>query len=159
MTDIVIGGQSAGAATLAASVTPLMEGGTAPDYDAIYPLVAMLVQAKVDGLLALGTTGEGILFTEPERRKVAESFVAAAPRSIRVMIHCGAQTSRDTARLAAHAAESGADGVAVMRHPTLHLIAMLLAGTSLRPPVLASRCRSSYMSSLPEVAMQFRSWS
>src|SRR6266566_7411189 len=46
---------------LAAAVTPLAGGGDTLDEDAFDPLVAFLESGGLDGLLALGTTGEGIL--------------------------------------------------------------------------------------------------
>ena len=46
---------------LAASVTPLRDGGARLDEDAIEPLVRFLVAGGVDGIFALGTTGEGVL--------------------------------------------------------------------------------------------------
>ena len=80
-----------------------------------------LAGAGLDGLLALGTTGEGILFGVDERRRVLEAFVAAAAGRLQVAAHCGAQTTADTVALAAHAAEAGADAVAVIGPPYFQL--------------------------------------
>ena len=102
---------------LAAAVTPLRDGGEALDEDAFAPYVEYLVDGGLDGILALGTTGEGILLREEERRRAAEVFVAAAPEGFDVAVHCGAQTTRETVALAAHAAEIGADAVAVIGPP------------------------------------------
>src|SRR5207248_1392829 len=102
---------------LAAAVTPLEGGGETLDEDGFDPLVAFLDSGGLDGLLALGTTGEGILLTADERRRAAELFVAARPDGFAVAIHCGAQTTRETAELAAHAADLGADAVAVIGPP------------------------------------------
>ena len=46
-----------------------------------------------------------------------EAFVAAAAGRLQVAAHCGAQTTADTVALAAHAAEAGADAVAVIGPP------------------------------------------
>ena len=105
------------AGALAAAVTPLRDEGTTLDEDGFEPLVDFLVGAGLDGLLALGTTGEGILLTAAERRRVAELFVEAAGGRLDVAVHCGAQTTADTVALAAHAAEKGADAVAVIGPP------------------------------------------
>jgi dihydrodipicolinate synthase/N-acetylneuraminate lyase len=102
---------------LAAAVTPLADGGNVLDEDAFDPLVAYLESSGLDGLLALGTTGEGILLSPQERRRAAELFVAARPDDFSVAVHCGAQTTRDTVELAAHAADLGADAVAVIGPP------------------------------------------
>jgi dihydrodipicolinate synthase/N-acetylneuraminate lyase len=102
---------------IAAAVTPLRDGGDALDVEAFDPLVRFLAEGGVDGLLALGTTGEGVLLDTAERRQAAERFVAARPAGFQVAVHCGAQTTRDTTALAAHAQEIGADAVAVVAPP------------------------------------------
>jgi len=102
----------------AAALTPLRDGGGALDEAAFAPYVGFLADGGVDGILACGTTGEGILLSLEERRRAAELFLAAArDRALAVAVHCGAQTTADTAVLAAHAAESGADAVAVISPP------------------------------------------
>ena len=105
----------------AASATPLADGGMAVDHDAIGPLVDFLAGGGLDGLLALGTTGEGILLRVDERKRAAERFLEAAGGRLQVAIHCGAQTTADTVALAAHAAEAGADAVAVIGPPYFRL--------------------------------------
>jgi dihydrodipicolinate synthase/N-acetylneuraminate lyase len=103
--------------TLAASVTPLRDGGNALDEDAFGPVVEFLAAAGLDGLLAMGTNGEGILLSAAERRRAAERFLEASAGRLQVAVHCGAQTTADTVALAGHAAESGADAVAVIAPP------------------------------------------
>jgi dihydrodipicolinate synthase/N-acetylneuraminate lyase len=102
---------------IAAAITPLRDGGTAVDERAFEPYVDFLAGGGLDGLLAMGTTGEGILLTVPERRRVAELYVSAAHGRLAIAVHCGAQTTADTVALAAHAAEAGADAVAVIGPP------------------------------------------
>ncbi|HEU5065161.1 MAG TPA: dihydrodipicolinate synthase family protein, partial [Gaiellaceae bacterium] len=102
---------------LAAAVTPLREGGEALDEGAFAPYAEYLVAGGLDGILALGTTGEGILLRLEERRRAAELFVDVAGDGFQVAVHCGAQTTADTVALAAHAAEIGADAVAVIGPP------------------------------------------
>jgi dihydrodipicolinate synthase/N-acetylneuraminate lyase len=102
--------------TLAAAVTPLRDGGRRLDEEAIPPLLDFYAASGIEGVLALGTTGEGVLFEAAERRRVAELAVQAAGE-LAVIVHCGAQTTVQTASLAAHAAEIGADGVAVIGPP------------------------------------------
>jgi dihydrodipicolinate synthase/N-acetylneuraminate lyase len=103
--------------TLAASVTPLRDGGAALDEDAFAPVVDFLAAAGLDGLLAMGTNGEGILLSVDERRRAAERFLEASAGRLQVAVHCGAQTTADTVALAAHAAEAGAAAVAVIAPP------------------------------------------
>jgi dihydrodipicolinate synthase/N-acetylneuraminate lyase len=102
---------------LAASVTPLRDGGNALDADAFGPVVDFLAAGGLDGLLAMGTNGEGILLSVAERRRAAELFLEASAGRLQVAVHCGAQTTADTVALAAHAAEADADAVAVIGPP------------------------------------------
>jgi dihydrodipicolinate synthase/N-acetylneuraminate lyase len=97
---------------LAAALTPLRDGGSALDEDAFAPYCEFL--RDLDGVLALGTTGEGILLAVDERKRVVELFVAGGRR---VIAHCGAQTTAATVELAEHAASAGVDGVAVIGPP------------------------------------------
>jgi dihydrodipicolinate synthase/N-acetylneuraminate lyase len=102
---------------LAAAITPLRDGGAVLDEDAFRPYVDFLVDGGLDGMLALGTTGEGILLSTDERKRAAELFVGAAAGRFQVAVHCGAQTTADTVELARHAVEAGADAVAVIGPP------------------------------------------
>jgi dihydrodipicolinate synthase/N-acetylneuraminate lyase len=102
---------------IAAAVTPLRDGGRHLDDDSFAPLVGSLAAGGVDGLLACGTTGEGVLLSVDERRRLVESFLAARPPGFQVAVHAGAQTTFDTVALAAHALEVGADAVAVIAPP------------------------------------------
>jgi dihydrodipicolinate synthase/N-acetylneuraminate lyase len=102
---------------IAASVTPLAEDGTSLDEDAIGPLVEFLAAGGIDGLLACGTTGEGILLSLEERKRATEVLLAARPPGFALAAHCGAQTTADTVALARHAATAGVDAVAVIAPP------------------------------------------
>jgi dihydrodipicolinate synthase/N-acetylneuraminate lyase len=102
---------------LAAAVTPLRDGGASLDEAAFAPYVDFLADGGLGGILALGTTGEGILLSSEERKRAAELFLEAAGRRLQVAVHCGAQTTADTVELARHAAEVGADAVAVIGPP------------------------------------------
>ncbi|TML88232.1 MAG: dihydrodipicolinate synthase family protein [Actinobacteria bacterium] len=102
---------------LAAAATPLRDGGDALDEDGFAPYVEFLATGGLDGILAFGTTGEGILLLPDERRRAAELFVDAARGKLQVAVHAGAQSTRDTVALAEHAASIGADAVAVISPP------------------------------------------
>jgi dihydrodipicolinate synthase/N-acetylneuraminate lyase len=103
-----------GGRAIAAALTPLKDDGATLDGDAFGPYVAFLQAGGVDGVLALGTTGEGILLDVSERKRVIDLFAA---ESLPVIAHCGAQTTADTVALARHAAEVGVAGVAVIGPP------------------------------------------
>jgi dihydrodipicolinate synthase/N-acetylneuraminate lyase len=102
---------------IAAGVTPLRDGGSSVDDGAFEAFVRFLADGGVDGVLACGTTGEGILLTVDEREHVAELFVAARPDGFLVAVHAGAQTTEHTVALSMHAKEIGADAVAVIAPP------------------------------------------
>jgi dihydrodipicolinate synthase/N-acetylneuraminate lyase len=102
---------------IAAAVTPLKDLGLHLDEDGVEPLVRFLADGGIDGALVCGTTGEGMLLTADERRRMTESFLAARPDGFQVAVHAGAQTTSDTVAIAAHALEHGADAVAVIAPP------------------------------------------
>ena len=138
---------------IAASVTPMREGGRAVDLAAISGLTRFLAEGGADGVLACGTTGEGVLLGVEERRAVAEAFVSSAPRGFAVAVHAGAQTSADTIALAAHARDAGADAVAVIAPPyfalddeelTRHLVSAADAADPLPFYVYEFAARSGY---------------
>jgi dihydrodipicolinate synthase/N-acetylneuraminate lyase len=106
---------------LAAALTPLRNEGAALDEDAFGPYLDFLAGGGLDGILALGTTGEGILLSVEERKRATELFLAAAGGRLQVAAHCGAQTTADTIALAEHAAGAGVDAVAVIGPPYFRL--------------------------------------
>jgi dihydrodipicolinate synthase/N-acetylneuraminate lyase len=121
-------------------VTPLTDDGSALDETAFGPLVEFLAEGGVDGLLACGTTGEGILLSVDERTRAAELFLDARPNGFQIAVHAGAQTTADTVRLARHAKELGADAVAVIAPPYFpldaeELLAHMLAAAEACAPL------------------------
>ncbi|KAK2084656.1 hypothetical protein P7K49_037689 [Saguinus oedipus] len=62
-----------------------------------------------------GTTGEGLSLSVSERRRVAEEWVTKGKDKLdQVIIHVGALSLKESQELAQHAAEIGADGIAVI---------------------------------------------
>jgi dihydrodipicolinate synthase/N-acetylneuraminate lyase len=100
--------------TIPAALTPLKDGGRSLDESAFAPYVEYLQARGADGVLALGSTGEGILFSVAERKRVIELF---AQGPLPVIAHCGAQTTDDTLELTRFAAGLGVAGVAVISPP------------------------------------------
>jgi dihydrodipicolinate synthase/N-acetylneuraminate lyase len=135
---------------LAAAVTPLRDDGVALDEDAFGPYLDFLAAGGLDGILALGTTGEGILLSAAERRRAAQLFLEGP---LPVIVHAGAQTTAETAALAEHAAVSGAAGVAVIGPPyyalddealLAHFVAAARAAEPLPFYVYEFKARSGY---------------
>ena len=138
-------------ALIVAAATPLRDGGGQVDEPAIWPMVRFLTDHGADGVFALGTTGEGVLLSLAERQRAAVTFRAAL-RGL-LIVHCGAQTTNDTVALATHAAEIGADGVAVIPPPyypldpdalTAHFLLAAAACSPLPFFIYAFAVRSGY---------------
>jgi dihydrodipicolinate synthase/N-acetylneuraminate lyase len=106
------------ARTIAAALTPLRNGGAELDEAAFEPYLEFLAASGIGGVLALGTTGEGILLSLLERQTALARF-AAGP--LPVLAHCGAQTTADTVALSAYAADLGVEAVAVIAPPYFQL--------------------------------------
>ena len=62
----------------------------------------------VRSLYVCGSTGEGFLLSIPERKKILEAVVSAAPEDMTIIVHVGTAATREAVDLAAHAAETGA---------------------------------------------------
>jgi dihydrodipicolinate synthase/N-acetylneuraminate lyase len=105
------------AGAIAAAVTPLREGGRSLDEPSIGPLLRFLADRGMDGALMCGTTGEGILLSVGERRRVTELAVESRPNGFAIAVHAGAQTTADTVALCEHARDHGADAFAVIAPP------------------------------------------
>jgi dihydrodipicolinate synthase/N-acetylneuraminate lyase len=136
---------------IVAAVTPLRDDGSQLDEGAIGSYVAFLESHGADGVFGCGTTGEGILLSLEERRRAARAFRAALRGTL--IVHAGAQTTADTAALAADAAELGADAVAVIPPPyfalddaalTAHFVAAARACAPLPFYCYAFTARSGY---------------
>jgi dihydrodipicolinate synthase/N-acetylneuraminate lyase len=144
---------------IVAAATPLREGGATLDEAAVWPMVRFFSEHGADGVFACGTTGEGILLGIEERRRMAVVFRAALKGIL--VVHCGAQSTAETVALAAHAAEIGADGVAVIPPPyfpldadalTEHFAAAAAAAAPLPFFIYAFTARSGYPVPLEVVA-------
>ena len=99
---------------IAAALTPLRDGGTTLDLDALAPYLEFLAGHGIDGVLLAGTTGEGMNLTPDERQALLERALRGP---LPVIAHCGAQTTAATIALCEHAAATGVDGVAVIAPP------------------------------------------
>ncbi len=81
------------------------------DLDRARGLVDYLVGAKVDALYINGSTGEGFLMTDEERKIFAEAVINHVDGRIPVIVHIGSIGTKRSIDLAAHAKAIGADAV------------------------------------------------
>lgn len=93
-----------------ALITPVDESES-PDYGELAKLCEVLVRQGVDGLYVLGSTGQGVLFTEADRKKILEEVMQVVAGRIPVMVQLGSLTTSESVRLAKHAALSGVAAV------------------------------------------------
>lgn len=94
-----------------AMATPIDESGYRVATEQIAPVVEFLVERNVGGLFVGGTTGEGVVLSVEERKRLHEETIVSTANRLPVLIHIGANTTRQSFDLAVHAGESGADGI------------------------------------------------
>jgi len=82
--------------------------------DGVPLLVERLLADGVSGLYVCGSTGEGVSLSTPERKQVAEAFVAAAAGRVPVVVQVGHNSLAEACDLAAHAQAAGADATSAM---------------------------------------------
>lgn len=93
-----------------AMFTPVAPDG-APAYDQIEALADLLVSQGMDGLYLLGSTGQGVLFNEEQRKRVTEVVTDVVAKRVPVMVQVGSLTTAESVRLAQSAEKAGADAI------------------------------------------------
>ena len=93
-----------------ALVTPFDEDGE-PDLQATEAVVERHIEAGVDGISALGSTGEFSHLDGSERRRFAEALVEIVSGRVPLLIGVGTTGTREAVSLARHAEDIGADGI------------------------------------------------
>jgi 4-hydroxy-tetrahydrodipicolinate synthase len=93
-----------------ALTTPFDADGD-PHAGALQAHVELLIEDGVDGLVVAGTTGEGPLLEENEIEAVVTAAVQAAGDRLEVVAHVGRPSTPASVRLAAAAAQAGADAL------------------------------------------------
>lgn len=78
---------------------------------------AMLKANGLKGVFVNGSSGEGYMLTDDERKAIAEAWVKAAPEGFKVIVHVGSCCARSSHELARHAKEIGAWGIGAMAPP------------------------------------------
>jgi len=93
-----------------AMFTPMNIDGTV-NVPELEKLIELLIREKADGLYILGSTGQGFLFTEAERKFITETVLEITNKRIAVIVQVGAISTDECVRLAKHAAHAGADAI------------------------------------------------
>jgi 4-hydroxy-tetrahydrodipicolinate synthase len=94
-------------------VTPFDERGDL-DLKATEALVERFIEAGVDGISPLGSTGEASHLTGDERERFAEEVARITAGRVPLLIGVGAVGTRETVELARHTESVGADGLLVV---------------------------------------------
>lgn len=93
-----------------ALVTPFDDEGNI-DLAAAEAVIDRHVAAGVNGIVALGSTGEFSHLETPERQRFAEEVVGLIAGRVPAIIGTGASGTREAVSIARHAEEAGADAV------------------------------------------------
>lgn len=99
-----------------ALITPFDENDEVR-YDLLRKLVNFHAQNNSNGILLMGSTGEAILLTKNERKKIVDTVIDEANGKIPVMVGVAAVSTRDTIENAVYAKDAGADCGLVVQPP------------------------------------------
>jgi 4-hydroxy-tetrahydrodipicolinate synthase len=103
------------AGTFPAIVTPFTQGGREVDFDWMGGHLAYLRRRGADGVLALGTNGEGLSLSLAERKQVVDAVIRQRPDpGLAVMVGSGCAALPETVELSNYALERGADGLLIV---------------------------------------------
>lgn len=92
-----------------AIVTPFDSAGQV-DYDRMRALIDLQVEAGMDGIVPVGTTGESPTVSTEEHNRIIEVAVETARGRIKVIAGTGANSTAEALELTRHAQQAGADG-------------------------------------------------
>lgn len=99
-----------------APFTPFHENGEI-NTEPIARYAAMLQKNGIKGVFINGSSGEGYMLTEEERKILAEKWIEVSPRNFKVIVHVGSTCVKMSYNLAKHAQEIGAWGIGAMASP------------------------------------------
>lgn len=84
------------------------------DEDGLARLADHLIRQGADGLYVCGSSGEAMLLSLAERKRVLEVTLATAQGRVPVVAHIGCQRTADTIELAQHAGNAGARAISAL---------------------------------------------
>ncbi|WP_156286415.1 dihydrodipicolinate synthase family protein [Oceanivirga salmonicida] len=74
-------------------------------------LTQYYIDKGVKGLYVGGSSGEGVLQSEEERKKMLEAVMSVAKGKLTIIVHIGANSTPESVRLAKHAEKLGVDAI------------------------------------------------
>ncbi|MDR2160373.1 MAG: 4-hydroxy-tetrahydrodipicolinate synthase [Treponema sp.] len=96
-----------------ALITPMKENGEV-DYEGFRRLVNFQLEAGIDGLVPLGTTGETPTLEEAEEEKLIRIVLEETRGRVPVIVGAGSNSTKDMVRYVRRAGDLGADAVLVV---------------------------------------------
>ncbi|WP_309120285.1 dihydrodipicolinate synthase family protein [Paenibacillus sp.] len=84
------------------------------DAERVKKLARYYVGKGIKGLYVGGSSGEGILQTAEERKRVLEAVMEEIRGELKVIVHVGANSTRESAELSRHAELHGADAISAV---------------------------------------------
>ena len=81
------------------------------DYNSLEKLIIEQIEADVDGLVILGTTGESPAINENESNKIIELAVKTAKDKIKIIVGTGSNSTAQSIKKSIKAQELGADAI------------------------------------------------
>ena len=91
-----------------AIITPFKDG--AVDYASLEKLIEMQVEGGVDGIVAVGTTGESPTLNVKEHTEVIKYIIDKAAKRVKVVAGTGGNSTSEAIELTVKAFNNGADG-------------------------------------------------
>jgi len=98
--------------TFTALVTPFRE--SAIDFTALRNLIESQIAAGIDGIIAVGTTGESPTLTHDERKEVIRCAIETANKRCLVLAGTGSYSTREAIAATEEAEKLGVDGALVV---------------------------------------------
>ena len=93
-----------------ALLTPVTSEGKVNEKE-MEKIIELIIEQELDGIYLLGSTGQGFLYPEEERKHIAKLSLEITKRRLPVIVQVGALSTYESVRLAQHAAAHGADGI------------------------------------------------
>jgi len=96
-----------------ALLTPVDQDG-APQFTELEKIVQVCLDQQLDGLYILGSTGQGVLFSEKQRNAVTQKVMDIVGDKMPVIAQVGSLNTRESVRLAQAAQKSGVYGISTV---------------------------------------------